>query len=350
MKLVIQIPCFNEAETLPATLAELPRQVNGFDAVEVLVIDDGSTDRTAAVARAHGAEHVIRLPGHRGLARAFMAGLLAAVELGADVIVNTDADNQYRADCIPDLVRPVLDDRADVAIGARPIAEVRHFSPAKRLLQRAGSWAIRRLAGVDVRDAPSGFRAFSRNAALRLNVFGSFTYTVETIIQASLSNLRIVSVPIGVNGPTRPSRLFRSNLGYVWRAGKTLVSAYVIYRPARIFGVLSAASLAAGVLLGLRYLYLMSVGEGPGHVQSVILCAIFLLSGLFLLSVGVIAHLQSINRRLLEELRYFALCQSDAGLAGALTGRNGVPGSVRTTREWVDVQFQLTPVNPSAAP
>jgi glycosyltransferase involved in cell wall biosynthesis len=323
VKLVIQIPCYNEAETLPGTLAELPRRVEGFDAVELLVIDDGSSDGTADIARAQGADHVVRLNGHQGLARAFMAGLLAAVELGADVVVNTDADNQYRADDVPDLVRPVVLGQADVAIGCRPIATIRHFSAFKRLLQRAGSWFVRRLAGVNVRDVPSGFRAFSRDAARRLNVFGAFTYTVETVIQAGLSNLRVVSVPVRVNGPTRPSRLFRSNLGYIGRTALTILSAYVVYRPARLFGLLSTLCLGAGLALGLRYLDLMRRGEGTGHVQSVILCAVCTLSGLFLLSVGIIAHLLSINRRLLEELRYFALSSRDPGLADALT-RSGL--------------------------
>lgn len=306
MKLIIQIPCLNEAETLPATLATLPRQVDGFDEVEVLVIDDGSTDGTAAIAQAHGAHHVVRMNGNQGLARAFMAGVVAATDLGADVIVNTDADNQYRSEFIPALVRPILEGTADLVIGARPVHSIRHFSPVKRFLQAIGSRVVRVVCGADVRDAPSGFRALSRHAALRLNVFGDFTYTIETAIQAGLSNLRVISVPVQVNPPTRPSRLFRSNLSYVCRCAVTIAAVYVIYRPVHLFGALALAFFAPGLFLGGRFLYLFATGEGGGHVQSLIACAILMLSGVFMSAVGVIAHLQKINRQLLEELRFLA--------------------------------------------
>lgn len=329
MKLVVQIPCLNEAETLPVTLAALPRRVDGFDAVEILVVDDGSTDGTAAVARAHGADHVVRMHGHQGLARAFMAGLVAATDLGADVIVNTDADNQYRPEFIPTLVRPILDGEADLVIGARPVRTIRHFSSAKRALQAVGSRVVQAVCGADVRDAPSGFRAMSRHAALRLNVFGDFTYTIETAIQAGLSNLRVVSVPVQVNPPTRPSRLFRSNLYYVSRSAATIAAVYVVYRPVHLFGALAAIFFVPGLLLGGRFLYLAAVGEGSGHVQSLIACAILLLSGVFMAAVGVIAHLQKINRQLLEEIRFLARARpteaSDAGdrdrVAAGLCGR-----------------------------
>ena len=307
MKLVIQIPCLNERDTLPETLAALPTQVDGFDEIEVLVIDDGSTDGTAAVARQHGA-HVVRLHGHQGLARAYMTGLMAAVERGADVIVNTDADNQYDAANIPDLVRPILDDQADIVIGARPVGAIAHFSPVKRLLQRLGSWVVRTVSGSAVVDAPSGFRAVTRDAALRLNVFGRFTYTLETVIQAGLNNLRVVSVPIRVNPPTRPSRLFRSNIGYVLRSVRTISTVYLLYRPAQVFGTLAALALVPGLALGVRYLVLMGLGEGRGHTQSVIACAILCLSGVFFATVGILGHLLAVNRRLLEELRYLAWC------------------------------------------
>jgi glycosyltransferase involved in cell wall biosynthesis len=305
LKLVIQIPCLNERETLPSTLAALPVRVAGFDEVEVLVVDDGSTDGTAAVARRHGA-HVVRLQGHQGLARAYMAGLMAAVERGADVIVNTDADNQYDAANIPDLVRPILDEEADVVIGARPVGTLAHFSPVKRLLQRIGSRVVRAVSGSGVADAPSGFRAVTRDAALRLNVFGRFTYTLETVIQAGLNNLRVVSVPVKVNPPTRPSRLFRSNFGYVLRSVRTIATVYLMYRPAQVFGVLAAAALVPGLALGVRYLVLMELGEGRGHTQSLIASAIFCLTGIFFAAVGIIGHLLAVNRRLLEELRYLA--------------------------------------------
>jgi glycosyltransferase involved in cell wall biosynthesis len=306
MKLIIQIPCLNEAENLPATLAALPREVDGFDEVEILVIDDGSTDGTAAVALAHGAHHVVRMNGNQGLARAFVAGVVAATDLGADVIVNTDADNQYRAEFIPKLVQPILDGDADIVIGARPVHAIRHFSPVKRFLQALGSRVVRAVCGADVRDAPSGFRAMSRHAALRLNVFGNFTYTIETAIQAGLSNLRVVSVPVQVNPPTRPSRLFRSNLSYVCRCAATIASVYLIYRPVHLFGALALAFFLPGLFLGGRFLFFYAAGEGGGHVQSLIACAILVLSGVFMSAVGVIAHLQKINRRLLEELHFLA--------------------------------------------
>jgi glycosyltransferase involved in cell wall biosynthesis len=324
MKLVIQIPCFNEAEFLPLTLAELPRQVAGFDVVEVIVIDDGSTDSTAQVARAHGVAHVIQLAGHQGLARAFMAGLLTSLAEGADVIVNTDADNQYCSADIQDLVEPIISGVADVVVGTRRISEIQHFSATKRLLQKLGSAAIRRISGTNVLDVPSGFRAFSRDAARRLNVFGRFTYTVEIIIQAGCSNLRIANVPIRVNGPTRPSRLFRGNLHYISRIAFTTVSVFLIYRPVLAFGLLATGSLVAGMLIGLRYLYYMNLGQGIGHIQSVVLCSIFLLAGLFLSAIGVVAHLVAINRRLLEEVRYLALRQGASGLATADKWRNGI--------------------------
>jgi glycosyltransferase involved in cell wall biosynthesis len=335
MKLIIQIPCLNEAETLPATVADLPRQVQGFEAVEWMVVDDGSTDGTAEVARALGVDHVVRMNGNQGLARAFMAGLVAATERGADVIVNTDADNQYCAADLGALVAPIVAGRADIVIGARPIKAIRHFSPAKRLLQVLGSRVVRALSGADVGDAPSGFRAMTRDAALRLNVFGDFTYTIETVIQAGLSNLRITSVPVRVNAPTRPSRLFRSMAGYVRRSLLTMLSVYLIYRPARIFGALALGFFAPGAVLALRYLALMATGEGKGHVQSVIASGVLGLCAVFMAAIGIVAHLQSINRRLLEEIRYLERSRRVRERFGPPPGDDPAPTPPRDHRAYL---------------
>ena len=304
MKVVIQIPCLNEEATLPATLAELPRQLPGVDEVEWMVIDDGSTDRTAEVAREGGVDHVIAMHGNQGLARAFMAGLVGATERGADVIVNTDADNQYQADGIIKLIRPILDDEADMVIGARPISAIRHFSPVKRFLQKLGSGVVRKLSGTRIRDAPSGFRAFNREAALRLNVFSSYTYTLETIVQAGHSNLRVTDVPVRVNAPTRPSRLIRSTPAYIRRGILDMLATYVIYHPTKIFNLLGILFLVPAGALALRYLVLAGMGFGKGHVQSVIASGVLAVSGVFMLAIGIVAHLLAVNRRLLEEIRF----------------------------------------------
>lgn len=307
MKLIIQIPCYNEEATLPETVAELPREIPGFDSVEYLIIDDGSTDRTVEVARECGVHHVVSLNGNHGLATGFMTGLMAAIERGADVIVNTDADNQYCAGDISKLVAPILANRADIVIGARPIQTIQHFSPIKRYLQRLGSRVVRALSRTSVEDAPSGFRAMTRDAALRLNVFNSYTYTLETIIQAGRSNLRVVNVPIRVNGPTRPSRLMRSVTQYIRRSILTMLSVYLIYRPTKIFNVLAGVFLVPALVLALRYLYLaFLIGNGKGHVQSVIASGVLAVCGVFMLAMGVVAHLLAINRRLLEEVRYLS--------------------------------------------
>jgi glycosyltransferase involved in cell wall biosynthesis len=309
MKLVIQIPCLNEAEVLATTLRSLPRRLDGFDSVEFVVVDDGSTDETVRVATECGVDEIVRMNGHQGLARAFMAGLNAAILRGADVIVNTDADNQYPSEFIGSLVLPVLAGKADIVIGARPINEIQHFSLLKRTLQKAGSRLVRTVCGADIKDAPSGFRAISRQAALRLNVFGEFTYTIETVIQASLCNLRIESVPIQINSPTRSSRLFRSNLYYVWRSLTTIVAVYLVYRPVSLFATIAMLCFVPGLSLGLRFLCLVSIGEGRGHLQSLIACSILMMSGVIMASVGVVAHLQRINRRLLEDIKYLLRSQ-----------------------------------------
>ena len=301
-KLIIQIPCFNESTTLGVTLADLPRDVAGVDQVEWLIIDDGSTDGTADVATAHGVDHIVRLGGHQGLARGFVAGLQACVAAGADVIVNTDADNQYCAADIPALIAPVLNGDAEIVVGARPISKTAHFSPTKKLLQRLGSAVVRIASNTDVRDAPSGFRAMSREAAMRLHVFGDYTYTIETIIQAGQKGMRIASVPIRTNGDLRPSRLIRSIPRYVVRSMSTICRIFVTYRPLHLFFPLATAIFAVGLTLGLRYLHLRFIGQGAGHIQSVILAAALLGTGAFVFLIGVIADLISTNRKLLEQV------------------------------------------------
>lgn len=304
MKLIIQVPCLNEAATLGAALATLPRQVEGFDAVEWLVVDDGSTDGTAELARELGVDHVVRHPVNRGLAAAFMTGIDAALQEGADVIVNTDADNQYEAADIPLLLRPILDHRADMVIGARPIAQTEHFSWIKKQLQHLGSWAVRIASKTDVADAPSGFRAMTRETAMRLNVFNAYTYTLETIIQAGLSNLTVVSVPIRTNPDLRPSRLVRSIPNYVKRSLVTIVRVFVIYRPLTLFMWISAALSLAGIALGVRYLMFLAEGDGGGHVQSLILAALCIMLGAMSFMIGLVADLIATNRKLMEQIDF----------------------------------------------
>ncbi|MFP4500515.1 MAG: glycosyltransferase family 2 protein [Candidatus Hydrogenedentota bacterium] len=302
-KLIIQIPCFNEEDTLAETLADLPRDVPGFDAVEYLVIDDGSTDRTSAVARENGAHHVVQLRMNRGLARAFMTGLNAAVCQGADVIVNTDADNQYHAGDIPALVQPILDGHAEIVVGERPIAEIAHWSPLKKVLQSMGSWVVRMASGTHVTDAPSGFRAFTREAAMRINVFDNYTYTLETIIQAGRKNMAITSVPVRVNGETRPSRLISSIPTYIRRSVFTIVRIFMTYRPFRFFSLLAACSFFVGLVPALRFLVFWAAGQGEGHIQSLIFSAIFVGGGFVFLVTALLADLIAVNRQLLEDVR-----------------------------------------------
>lgn len=301
-KLIIQIPCFNEEAALPATLAALPRAIPGVDAVEWLVVDDGSADRTAEVARAGGVDHVVRFAGHRGLARAFAAGLEASLGAGADIIVNLDADNQYCADDIPKLVEPILQGRADVVVGARPIGEIAHFSPAKKWLHRVGSRVVRLASGTDVPDAPSGFRAMHRDAASRLNVFSDYTYTLESLIQAGRKGMRVASVPVRVNPPSRPSRLIRSVPEYVARSMATILRIFVTYRPLQFFTWCGVALLVPGLLLGFRFLYYFVTDRGAGHVQSVILCGLLVGAGFFLFVTALVVDLIAVNRMFLENL------------------------------------------------
>ena len=307
MKLIIQIPCFNESETLAIALAELPNAIPGFDAVEWLVIDDGSSDNTSQIALENGVHHVVKHTKNQGLARAFMTGVQASLARGADVIVNTDADNQYCAQDIPKLVMPILEKQADIVIGARPIDDIDHFSWSKKLLQKLGSWAVRTASKSSIPDAPSGFRAYSRHAAQNLVVFSEYTYTIETIIQAGQKNMAMMSVPIRTNGYLRPSRLMKSISSYIRRSIVTIVRVYAIYRPMRFFGSIGAILLGLGVLLGFRFLYYFFSGDGNGHIQSVILSAVFLVLGFQTILVAFLADLLGANRKLLEEIRINAI-------------------------------------------
>jgi glycosyltransferase involved in cell wall biosynthesis len=304
MKLIIQIPCYNEAGTLAIALGALPRHVPGFDKVEWLIIDDGSQDDTVAVARANGVDHVVRHICNQGLARGFMSGLNAGLSLGADVIVNTDADNQYNAEDIPALTKPILERLADIVVGARPIETIEHFSPIKKLLQKLGSWVVRIASGTDIPDAPSGFRAMSRAAAQQLVVFNDYTYTLETIIQAGQKNIAITSVPIRVNKDLRPSRLVKSIPSYIKRSIVTIVRIFIIYRPFRFFGTFSAVLFCGGLLLSLRFLWKYIGDEGDGYVQSLILAALLLGMGFVTFLVAILADLLAANRMLLEDIRF----------------------------------------------
>ncbi len=307
MHLIIQIPCYNEAETLPLVLAELPRSLPGISRLEVLVIDDGSQDGTADIAAELGVDHVLRLPRNRGLAVAFQAGLDYCLRAGADVVVNTDGDNQYPARFIGDLIEPVLRGQADIVIGDRQTYQIAHFSPLKRLLQQLGSWVVRAASGTPVLDATSGFRAFSREAALRLIVLTSYTYTLETIIQAGKKGLAIASVPIEVNDPTRKSRLMRSTWSYVKRSSATIVRLYTFYEPLRSFSILALPFVASGMILLARffYFYLFTTQSGVGRLsQSVTIGGTLFTVGFLILLFGVMADISSAQRALLEEILY----------------------------------------------
>jgi glycosyltransferase involved in cell wall biosynthesis len=304
MKLIIQIPCFNEAETLPVALKELPRFLPGFSCIEWLIINDGSTDATEEVARAHGVDHIINLTKNQGLARGFLVGLDACVKLGADVIVNTDADNQYMAADIPLLTAPILAGTADIVIGARPIDTIASFSPLKKLLQKAGSAAVRFVSKTDISDAPSGFRAMTREAAMRFNVFNDFTYTLETIIQAGQKNIAIASVPIRVNKELRPSRLVKSIPAYVRKSVFTIIRIFVVYKAFRFFMSVGLFTSGIGFLAGLRFLYYYMIGDGGGHLQSLILASILLGVGFQTMLTAFLADLLAVNRRLMEDVQY----------------------------------------------
>ncbi len=304
MKCIIQIPCYNEADSLPITLSHLPRKLPGFERVEWLVVDDGSDDATADVARKLGVDHVVSHPQNLGLARAFMTGLSESLARGADVIVNTDADNQYCANCIPDLTAPILEGKAAIVVGTRPIDAIDHFSPIKKWLQKAGSAVVRMASSTSVADAPSGFRAISREAALQLNVFSSYTYTLETIIQAGQKGIPIMGVPIQTNAYLRHSRLVRSIPSYLWRSASTILRIFAVYQPFRFFTTLGTILFGAGFLLGLRFLYYYLLFGGEGKIQSLILAAILCIAGFQLYMAAFVADLLAVNRKLLEELQY----------------------------------------------
>lgn len=304
MKLIIQIPCFNEEETLPITLKALPREIDGVDIVEWLVINDGSTDRTVEVSMAHGVDHIVSHPKNMGLAKAFMTGLHACLEHGADIIVNTDADNQYCADCIPDLICPIIEGKAEIVIGARPINEIDDFSKTKKIFQKLGSLTVRLASGTDIPDAPSGFRAITRDVARKLNVFNNHTYTLETIIQAGQKDIPISWVPIKTNRYLRPSRLVKSIPSYIRRSIFTILRIFVVYKPFRFFASIGSILISLGILIGLRFLYYYFSGHGGGHVQSLIFVSILIGMGFQTILVAFVVDLISVNRRMLEELQY----------------------------------------------
>ncbi|MDR1169146.1 MAG: glycosyltransferase family 2 protein [Heliobacteriaceae bacterium] len=303
MKLIIQIPCYNEEKFLPVTLEQLPKSAAGIDEIEILVIDDGSTDATAETARKNGVKHIVSLPENSGLAKAFIAGINAALELGADIIVNTDADNQYNAADIEKLIAPVLKNEADIVIGTRPVSQISHFSLMKKILQKLGSRVMCWVSSAHVEDAASGFRAFSRNAAMQMNIFDNYTYTLETIIQAKAKGLRLVCVPAGVNEDLRKSRLVKSMFDYIKRSVFTMLRMFVIYRPFRFFAIISGLCLLAGTAVGARFLCYYYTGGGSGHVQSLILASVLLISGVQTAFIAVLAELLSINRKLLEDIQ-----------------------------------------------
>ncbi|MGN1125180.1 MAG: glycosyltransferase family 2 protein [Candidatus Gastranaerophilaceae bacterium] len=303
MKLIIQIPCFNEEETLPETLKFLPKQIDGIDEIETMVIDDGSSDRTADIASWNGVNHIIKLNRHQGLAVAFKTGLNEAIKKGADIIVNTDADNQYCADDIELLVKPILEKSADIVIGARPINSINNFSPLKKLLQKLGSTVIRIISKSDIQDAPSGFRAFSKDAASVINIFDKYTYTMETIIQANPKGLIIKSIPVRVNVTTRKSRLVKNIFDYVKNSMFTMLRIFIIYRPFRFFALIASIILFLGFILGARFLYFYLTGSGAGHIQSLILTSILIMTGVQVGLIAVLADLLAINRKLIEDVQ-----------------------------------------------
>lgn len=304
MKLIIQIPCYNEAETLKIALDDLPKHIDGIDEIEYLIINDGSKDDTVKVALDWGVHHIVNFTRNKGLAKGFMAGLNACLSYGADIIVNTDADNQYCGDDIETIVRPILLGKADIVVGERPIDNTEHFSPLKKKLQHFGSWVVRKASKTDIPDAPSGFRAFSREAALRLNVINDYTYTLETIVQAGRNKMAIISVPIRTNGELRPSRLFGSMFGYIKKSMLTIVRAFLMYRPLQFFTIIGVILFLIGTGIGIRFLVYYFNGLGSGHIQSLILSSMMIILGIMTGIVGLQADIIAANRKLLEDIQY----------------------------------------------
>ena len=304
MKLMIQIPCFNEEKTLPGTIKDLPEEIEGIDGIEYLVINDGSTDKTALVARQLGVNHIISFPNNRGLARGFIAGIDACLKLGADIIVNTDGDNQYRGNNIEKLIQPIISGDADIVVGDRQVEKVQHFSFMKKKLQKLGSGVVRMASGCSVADTTSGFRAYSRDAAMRLNVVSDYSYTLETLIDAGRKRMAIKCVPVEINKPTRESRLFKSVLSYIKESASTIIRTYAMYKPLKVFLSFSLVSFTTGFIIGLRFLYYYYLGQGAGHVQSLILAAILIIISFQLAIFGMLADAISANRMINDELLY----------------------------------------------
>ncbi len=303
MKLIIQIPCYNEEIALPVTLSQLPTHIEGIDEIEVLISDDGSTDRTVEIAKSYGVKHIVTSSHHRGLAKTFVAGIQQALAEGADIIVNTDADNQYNAEDIEKLVRPILDKKADIVIGARPIKDIKEFSKLKKFLQFFGSKVVRLLSATATDDAPSGFRAFSKDAALALNVFDNYTYTIETVIQSKTKGLHILSVPIRVNPTFRKSRLVKNIFTYIQKNSFTILRMFIIYRPFRFFAIIGGILLLIGLALLGRFFYYYIFESGSGHIQSLIISSILIITGFQTCIFGILADLLAINRKLIEDVQ-----------------------------------------------
>lgn len=304
MKLIIQIPCYNEAETLEIALNDLPKRIDGIDTIEYLIINDGSEDNTAEVAKKWGVNYVVNFIGNKGLAKGFMAGIDACLRNGADIIVNTDADNQYCGADVEKLVRPILEGESDIVIGKRPIDQIEHFSPLKKKMQHFGSWVVRKASNTDIPDAPSGFRAYSREAAMRLNVTNEYTYTLETIVQAGREKIAMNSVPVRTNGELRPSRLFNSMFGYIKKSMITIIRAFIMYKPLQFFTALGSVPFFIGVVAGLRFFIYMNMGQAGGHVQSLILAGTLLMMGFMTYIIGLQADIIAANRKILEDVQY----------------------------------------------